>query len=132
METEDISMKFISLTISSVFFLLMLSLLEAGEKPVEKSFFLSVNPNIKNEELKSELEVLKQNFDFEKGKIRDYYTKEIERMKEERRSEMKALKKQFAGQREGLLKKYGEDRKLNRSKLKESNPSDKKPIRKPK
>ena len=75
---------------------------------------------------------LKQDFDFERQKIQDYYTKEIERLKEERRSEMKALKKQFAGQRETLLKKYGEDRKLNRSKPTKANPSDKEPIRKPK
>ena len=125
-------MKFMIKTILSTCFLLMLPLSAEGEKLVEKGHFLSVNPNIKNEELKSELEVMKQDFNIERQKIQDYYTKEIERLQEERRSEMKALKKKFVGKREALLKKYGEDRELNRSKLERENYPDKKPIRKPK
>ena len=125
-------MKFMRTTILNTCFLFILPLSAEGKKPVEKGHFLSVNPNIKNENLRSELEMLKQDFDFERQKIQDYYTNEIERMKEKRRSDMKALKKQFTGQRETLLKKYGEDRKLNRSKPKQANPPDKKPIRKPK
>ena len=125
-------MKFTRTTILIGSLILMFSLALAGEKLVEKGHFLSVNPNIKNEELKSELEVLKQDFNFERQKIQDYYKKEIEHLKKERRSEVKVLKKQFTGQREGLLKKYGEDRKLNRSKSKQANLSNKKPIRKPK
>ena len=125
-------MKFMKTTILNTCFLLILPLSAKGEKLVEKGHFLSVNPNIKNEELKSELEVLKKDFDFERQKIQDYYTKEIERLKEERHSEEKTLNKQFAGQREALLKKYGEDRNINRLKLMQENPSDKQPIRKPK
>ena len=45
------------------------------------------------EELKSELQVLKQKFDFEQQNIQNYYTKEIERLKEARRMEVKSLKK---------------------------------------
>ncbi len=125
-------MKFMRKTILCICFLFVLPLSAEGKKPAEKSHFLSVNPNIKNKELKSELEELKKDFEYNRQKIQDYYTKEIEHLKEERRSEIKALKKQFAGQRETLLKKYGEDRKLNRSKPIKANPSDKKPIRKPK
>ena len=125
-------MKFMRTTILCICFLFVLPLSAEGKEPVEKNHFLSVSPNIKNKELKSELEELKQDFEFNRQKIQDYYTKEIERLKEERRSEIKALKKQFAGQRKTLLKKYGEDSKLNRSKPMQENPSDKKPIRKPK
>ena len=125
-------MKFMRITILSICFLFVLPLSAEGKKPVEKNHFLNVNPNIKNKELKSELEVLKQDFDFARQKIQDYYTKEIEHLMEERRSEEKALKKQFAGQREALLKKYGEDRKVDSAKPVQVNPSDKKPIRKPK
>ena len=125
-------MKFMRTTILCICFLFVLPLSAEGKKSSEKGHFLSVNPNIKNKELISELETLKQDFDFERQKIQDYYTEEIERLNEGRRSETKALKKQFAEQRETLLKKYGEDRKLNRSKPMQENPSDKKPIRKPK
>ena len=125
-------MKFMRTTILSICFLFVLPLSAEGKKPAEKSHFMSVNPNIKNKELKSELEELKQDFEFNRQKIQDYYTKDIERLKEERRSEIKALKKQFVGQRETLLKKYGEDRNINRLKLMQENPSDKQPIRKPK
>ena len=125
-------MKFMKTTILSTCFLLILPLSAKGEKLVEKSQFLSVNPKIKNEELKNELENLKKDFDGEWQIIQDYYTKEIGRLKEERRSKEKALKKQFTGQREALLKKYGEDRKVDSAKPVQVKPSDKKPIRKPK
>ena len=135
---EDKSMKFTNLTILVSSFLLLLSLLSAGEKAVKKDHFLSINPNIKNEQLRAELEILMTDFDAERQKIQDYYTEEIERLKEERLSEEKTLKKQFTGQRDALLKKYGEDRKVKHSKPERSNPLDKKveknkkPIWKPK
>ena len=125
-------MKFMRTTILCICFLFVLPLSAEGKEPVEKNHFLSVNPNIKNKEMKSELEELKQDFDFDRQKIQDYYTKEIEHLMEERRSEEKALKKQFTKQREALLKKYGEDRKLDSAKPVQVNPSDKKLIRKPK
>ena len=129
MKKEDISMKFMRTTILCICFLFVLPLSAEGKEPVEKNHFLSVNPNIKNKEMKSELEELKQDFDFDRQKIQDYYTKEIESLKKERRSEIKALKKQFTGQRETLLKKYVENRKLDRSKPKQANSFAKKPIR---
>ena len=132
MKKEDISMKFMKITILCICFLFVIPLLAEGKKSVEKNHFMNVNPNIKNEELKSELEGIKQDFEFNRQKIRDYYTKEIEHLKEERRSEIKALKKQFAGQRKTLLKKYEEDRKVDSVKPVQVNPPDKKSIRKPK
>ena len=104
---EDILMKFIRITLISTCFLVMLLIFGADEKQVEKGHFLSINPNINNEELKSELQVLKQKFDFEQQNIQNYYTKEIERLKEARRMEVKSLKKTFAEKRGVLLEKYG-------------------------
>ena len=135
---EDKLMKCTNLTILIGSFLLLFSLSSAGEKAVIKDHFLSINPNIKNEKLHAELQILRTDFDAERQKIQDYYTEEIERLKEERLSEEKTLKKQFTGQRDALLKKYGEDRKVKHSKPERSNPLDKKveknkkPIRKPK
>ena len=135
---EDKSMKCTNLTVLVGSFLFLFSLPSAGEKAVKENHFLSINSNIKNEKLNAELEILMRDFDAEKQKIQDYYTKEIERLKEERRSEEKALKKQFTGQKETLLKKYGEDRTVKHSKSDQINLPDKKvgkikkPIRKPK
>ena len=132
MKIEDKSMKFTKLTILAGIFLLLFSLSIAGKKSVKEDHASSIKSNIINEELRAEIEILKQDFDTEKQKIQDYYTEEIERLKEERLSEEKTLKKQFTGQRHALLKKYGEDRKVKHSKPEQANPSDKKPIRKPK
>ena len=125
-------MKFMKIYIVNICFLLILPLSAEGKRPVEKGHFLTVNPNIKNEDLKGELEALKLDFDFERQKIQDFYTKEIERLKEERRSEEKALKKQFSEQRTILLTKHGADSKLDRLQPMQTNSSGKKSIRKPK
>ena len=135
---EDKSMKCKNLTILVGSFLLLFSLSSAGEKEVIKDHFLSFNPNIKNEKLRAELEILRTDFDAEIQEIQDYYTEEIEKLKEERRLEVKAIKKEFGEKREALIIKYGEDRKVKHSKPERSNPLDKKveknkkPIRKPK
>ena len=135
---EDKSMKFTNLTILVSSFLLLFSLLSAGEKAVKKDHFLSINPNIKNEKLRAEIEILITNFDAERQKIQDYYTEEIEKLKEERRLEVKAIKKEFGEKQEALIIKYGEDRKVKHSKAERSNlpdkkgGKDKKPLQKPK
>ena len=135
---EDKSMKFTNLTILVSSFLLLFSLLSAGEKAVKKDHFLRINPNIKNEKLSAEIKILMTDFDAERQKIKDYYTEEIEKLKEERRLEVKAIKKEFGEKQEALIIKYGEDRKVKHSKPERSNPLDKKveknkkPIRKPK
>ena len=79
---EDKSMKCKNLTILLGSFLLLFSLSSAGEKEVKKDHFLSINPNIKNEKLRAELEILMTNFDAERQKVQDYYTEEIEKLKE--------------------------------------------------
>ena len=119
-------------------FLLMFSLSSADDKSIEKNHFLGINPNIKNQSLRGELELLMQDFDIEKQKIQNYYKKEIEKLKEERSLEVKTIKKKFGEEREALLLKYGEERRLKHSKSRDSNISDKKirkekkPIRKSK
>ena len=129
---EDKSMKFKNLTILVVCVLILFPLLSAGEKAVKKDHFLSINPNIKNEKLRSELEILMTNFDAERQKIQDYYTEEIEKLKEERKLEVKAIKMEFGEKREALIIKYGEDRKVKHSKPERSSSPDKKPIHNPK
>ena len=123
---EDKSMKCKNLTILVGSFLLLFSLSSADEKGVKKDHFLSINPNIKNEKLRSELEILMTNFDAERQKVQDYYTEEIEKLKDERRLEVKAIKKEFGEKREALIIKYGEDRKVKHSKPERSNLPDKK------
>ena len=135
---EDKSMKFTNLTILVGSLLLLFSLLSAGEKAVKKDHNLSINPNIKNEKLRAELEILRTDFDAERQKIQDYYTEEIEKLKEERKLEVKVIKKEFGEKREALIIKYGEDRTVKHSKPEQSNlpnkkkGKDKKPLQKPK
>ena len=131
-------MKFTNLTILISSFLLLFSLTGAVEKAVKKDHILSINPNIKNEKLRSEIEILMTDFDTERQKIQDYYTEEIEKLKEERKLEVKDIKMKFKEKRDALIIKYGEDRKVKHPKPERSNLPDKeveknrKPERKPK
>ena len=138
METEDIAMKFYRRTILSSILILALSQLGAIDKLVKKDHFLSLNPNIKNEKLKSEMEQLKQDFDFGNQKIQKYYTMEINKLKEELHLEVNALKKEFEGKQKVLLQKFDKDSKIKHSNSDLLNRSDKKrkkekrPVQKPK
>ena len=135
---EDKIMKFTKTNIVTSCLFLLFSLSSADEKSVEKDHFLIINPNIKNEELRSELKILMKDFDLNKQNIHDYYTKEIEKLKEERRLKIKTIKKTFGEKRKDLLIKYGEDQKPKHFKpLKSNIPNkkkgkDNKPIRKSK
>ena len=60
-------MKLTNLTILVSSLLLLFSLPSAGEKAVNKDHFLSINPNIKNEQLRAELEILMTDFDAERN-----------------------------------------------------------------
>tara|TARA_B100001013_G_C24521406_1_gene407107 strand:+ start:261 stop:647 length:387 start_codon:yes stop_codon:yes gene_type:complete len=128
MEREDKLMKFIKTTVLFGSFLLLLSLSSAANK----SHLLSINPNINNEELSSELETLIKDFDKERQRIQNYYMKEIEKLKKERHLKVKTIKKEFGEKRAALLIKYDKDRKLMHSKSDRSNITDKKPIQKQK
>lgn len=107
-------MKLTKLTLLSSSFLLMVSLIFAEDKLIEKDKFFRINPNISNEALRVELENLKKEFDFEQQRVRSTYDKKIESLKEERRIEIKSIKNEFGEKREALYIKYGEERKKHK------------------
>ena len=121
-------MKFTKLIILTVSFLLLFSLSSA----VKKDHFLNIDSNIKNEELRAELEILMTDFDAERQRIHDYYAREIEKLKEERRSDIKTIKKEYSEKRKILNKKYGEERKLIQSTPDKKIRKEKKPLQKTK
>ena len=104
-------MKLTKLTILCSCFLLLTSLVNGKNKSIDKDKFIRINPNITNEALRTELESLGKEFDIEKQRIRDLYDNKIQTLKDERRTEIKYTKKEFADRREALFTKYGENRK---------------------
>ena len=120
----------------------VLTVLNAEEKERKNDNFLRINDNIQNEELRSELEGLREEFNIEKSQIQKYYTEKIAHLKEARRNEMKTMKNDFAERREMLMKKhFGKMRKKTQMNPTESiknapvkkkvSPKDKKKVRKP-
>ena len=95
---------FIAILTGSIFF--MLSVLTAEVREKKSDNFLRINDNIQNEELRSELKILREEFNIERNRIRQDYNDKIEALKEARRNEMKTIKADFAGRREVLMKKY--------------------------
>ncbi len=61
---------------------------------------------MQNEEFRIELKGLKKEFDIERSRIQEYYNEKMEALKEERQSEIKTMKADFAGRREVIMKKY--------------------------
>ena len=132
---EDKLMKLTKLTIIFSSFLLLASLIIAKEKSIGEDNFLLINPNITNGALRSELGNLATEFDIEKQRIRNSFDKKIETLKEERRIEIKSMKKEFSEKREALFIKYGESRKKTQPSIKaniEKREKGKKPLRKSK
>jgi len=122
--------------------LMMLAFLSANVKEKRGDDFLRINNNIQNEELRSELKSLKEEFNLERTRIQEYYTETIEALRKVQRGEIKTIKKDFVGRREALMKKYnGKMRKktpkgtnepiINVPNKKKVPPKDKKKIRKP-
>ena len=120
----------------------ILTVLTADVKEKMEADFLGVNDNIQNEEHHDELQALREKFNLERTQIQKYYNEKIEALKEARRGEIKAIKKDFAGRREILMKKYtGKMRRKppientetvkNVPDKKKAPPKDKKRIRKP-
>ena len=98
----------------------MLSVLTAEVREKKSDDFLRINDNIQNEELRAELRGLRDEFNFERIRIHDYYSKKMEDLKKSRRNEMKTLKGDFAGRKETLKKKYaGKMRKKSKIKFTE-------------
>ena len=132
---EDKLMKLTKLTILCSCFLLLTSLVNGKNKSIDKDKFIRINPNITNEALRTELESLGKEFDIEKQRIRDLYDNKIQTLKDERRTEIKYTKKEFADRREALFTKYGENRKKTKPAINpnmEKREKGKKPLRKAK
>ena len=132
---EDKSMKLTKLTILFSSFLILASLIIAEDKLIEKDKFFRINPNITNEVLRAELENLVIDFDVEQQRVRNFYDKKIETLKDERRIEIKSIKKEFGEKREALFIKYGESRKKTKPAINpnmEKREKGKKPLRKSK
>ena len=86
--------------------IIMLTVLTAGIKEKKSSEFLRINDNIQNDELRSELKILKEEFALEKNQIQAYYNEKIEVLKRAGKSDVKALKDDFAERRKIIMKKY--------------------------
>ena len=99
-------MKKISLAIFTGYIFFTLTLLTADVKEKKSDDFLRINDNIQNDELRLELEDLRKEFDNEKKQIQKIYNKKIDALKEDRRNEMKTIKKDFSERRQILMKKY--------------------------
>ena len=128
-------MKLTTLTILCSCFLLLASLVNGENKSIHKDKFMRINPNITNEAIRVELENLAIEFDVEKQRIRNSFDKKIETLKDERRIEIKYMKKEFGEKREALFIKYGESRKKTKPTIKpnmEKREKGKKPLRKSK
>ena len=128
-------MKLTKLTILLCSTLLLISLASAEGKPIKKDHFMQINPNITNEALRAELENLVMDFDAERQRVHDSYTKQFEVLKEERHLEIKSVNDEFSEKREALFIKYGEDRKKTKPAIKpniEKREKGKKPLRKSK
>ena len=121
---------------------IMLTVLSAEVKEKKGDDFLRINDNIQNEELRAELEGLREEFMIEKNRIHEYYNEKMENLKKTKRGEIKTIKNNFSERREVLMKKYvGKIRKkpqiqtakpVNNLPEKKKSLKDKKPIRKSK
>ena len=107
---EDKLMKLTNLTILLIGFMLLVSLASPEGKSINKDNFMRINPNITNEALRAELENLMKEFDLEQQRVRSTYDEKIESLKEDRRLEIKSIKREFGEARKALFIKYGEDR----------------------
>tara|TARA_Y100000758_G_C15760980_1_gene315823 strand:+ start:49 stop:453 length:405 start_codon:yes stop_codon:yes gene_type:complete len=99
-------MKKIFITICAGSLLIMLTFLMAEETHKNERGFFKINDNIQNEELRAELESLKNKFNMEREKIHAYYQEKMETLKQSRKKEVHAIKDQFSDRRKELMKKY--------------------------
>jgi len=124
---------FVLFIISTVF--TMNFLLAEKKEKVKKGTdnFLRAQPYIQNEELRTELEDLRIQFNIEEKNLRDSYKEKMDALKISRKNEMKSLKNDFASRRDMLFKKYPpKKRKKKRMDMNDTKPnkvkSDKKKI----
>ena len=85
---------------------IMLTLLSAEVKEKKGDNFLRVNDNIQNQELRIELEGLREEFNIERIQIQKYYNEKIGTLKAARGTDVKTLKNDFVERRAVVMKKY--------------------------
>ena len=99
-------MKKIFITICTSSLLIMLTFLMAEDKYEKEHGFFKINDNIQNEDLRAELESLKNKFNMERDKIHVYYQEKMDKLRRSRKKEVRAIKDQFSNHRKELMKKY--------------------------
>jgi len=99
-------MKKMFITICAGSLLIMLTFLMAEETHENERGFFKINDNIQNEELRAELEILREKFAMEGEEIRESYNEKIALLKESRKREIHDMKNKFAAQRKELMKTY--------------------------
>ena len=72
------------ITVCIGYILLMPTFLIADVKEKRGDYFLRINDNIQNEELRIELKGIKQEFNIERSRIQKYYKEKMAILKEER------------------------------------------------
>ena len=72
------------ITVCIGYILLMLTFLIADVKEKRVDYFLRINDNIQNEELRIELKGIKQEFNIERSRIQKYYKEQMAVLKEGR------------------------------------------------
>ena len=85
---------------------LMSTVLSARMEEKKGDNFLRINDNIQNEELRTEMETLREEFNLERTRIREYYHEQMEALKSTRRGEMKTIKADFSDRKDVLMRKY--------------------------
>ena len=85
---------------------IMLTFLTAEETSQRKGGFFNINDNIQNEELRAELESLKNEFSMERERIRDHYYEKIKSLKDAQKKEVHIMKDEFLDRRKEIMKKY--------------------------
>ena len=109
------------ITVITSSILLIMTYLSAEVKGKRGDDFLRINDNIQNEELRTEMETLREEFNLERTRIREYYHEQMEALKSARRSEMKTMKVDFSDRKDVLMRKYvGNKRK--KTKMKSNKP----------
>ena len=100
---------------------LMSTVLSARMEEKRGDNFLRINDNIQNEELRTEMETLREEFNLERTRVREYYHEQMEALKSARRGEMKTIKADFSDRKEVLMREcVGNKRK--KTKMKSNKP----------
>ena len=96
----------IIITVITSYIFLIITFLSAEVNGKRGDEFFRINDNIQNDELRAELEGLREEFMIEKSRIHEYYNEKMENLKKVKRGEIKTIKNNFAERREELMKKY--------------------------